>query len=92
MTKKELAQDVSNKTGYSASMVMEIIESATMTIMKTVVSDDGVYIRGFGSFIPKRRKQKIARNINAGTACIIPEHIVPFFKPYPEFKERLLVK
>ena len=92
MTKKELVQDISNKTGYSASTVMEIIDSAKTTIMKTIASDEGVYMRGFGSFIPKRRKQKIARNINAGTACIIPEHIVPFFKPYPEFKERLLVK
>jgi DNA-binding protein HU-beta len=89
MTKAELAQDVSNKTGFEASTVKIIIEAATRTIIKTNVSGEGVYIRGFGSFTPKQRKKKIGRNITAGTSVVIPAHKIASFKPSPNFAGKI---
>jgi DNA-binding protein HU-beta len=48
-----------------------------------------IYLRGFGSFIVKKRKTKVARNISAGTQVIIPEHYIPFFKPCKRFLNRV---
>jgi DNA-binding protein HU-beta len=51
----------------------------------SLANDDNVYLRGFGSFILKKRAQKTARNISKNTAIIIPEHNVPAFKPAKTF-------
>jgi DNA-binding protein HU-beta len=42
-------------------------------------------LRGFGSFIVKKRAQKTARNISKNTTIIIPEHNIPAFKPAKTF-------
>lgn len=89
MTKLELAQAVSLKTGVEVLKVIEIIDASNQVIIKTNAKGEGVYMRGFGSYTPKTRKQKIGRNIHAGTAVLIPEHSIPFFKPSPEFKNLL---
>ena len=47
--------------------------------------EENVYLRGFGSFIVKKRAQKTARNISKNTTMIIPAHNIPVFKPSEEF-------
>ncbi|GAA4338635.1 HU family DNA-binding protein [Mucilaginibacter gynuensis] len=87
MTKAELTKVVSDNTGYDLTTVREIIDATNDTIKKTMIKGEGVYMRGFGTFAPKVRKQKVARNITAGTKLILPEHRIATFKPAPEFKE-----
>ena len=48
---------------------------------------DNVYLRGFGSFIIKRRAEKTGRNISKNTTIKIPAHNVPAFKPAKVFVE-----
>ena len=48
---------------------------------------ENVYLRGFGSFILKKRAQKTARNITQNTTMIIEEHNIPAFKPAKIFFE-----
>ena len=50
---------------------------------------NNVYLRGFGSFVVKTRKEKTARNISKNTAIKIPEHKVPTFKPSKVFLEEI---
>jgi DNA-binding protein HU-beta len=44
-----------------------------------------VYLRGFGSFVIKKRAEKTGRDISKNTTLIIPEHFVPTFKPAKTF-------
>ena len=44
-----------------------------------------MYLRGFGSFIVKKRAQKTARNISKNETLIINEHFIPAFKPAKTF-------
>ncbi|HPW26822.1 MAG TPA: HU family DNA-binding protein, partial [Tenuifilaceae bacterium] len=46
-------------------------------------------LRGFGSFIVKKRAQKTARNISKNTTIIIPEHYIPSFKPAKTFVNKV---
>jgi DNA-binding protein HU-beta len=46
-----------------------------------------VYIRGFGSFVIKKRAKKIGRNIKKNVAIEIPEHFIPVFKPAKVFTD-----
>ena len=50
-----------------------------------VAKGENVYLRGFGSFIVKKRAQKTARNISKNTTIIIPAHNIPAFKPAKTF-------
>jgi DNA-binding protein HU-beta len=50
---------------------------------------DNIYVRGFGSFINKKRAKKIARNISKNTAIVIEEHYIPAFKPSKVFVEKI---
>jgi DNA-binding protein HU-beta len=51
-----------------------------------------VYLRGFGSFVVKKRAEKTGRNISKNTTIIIPEHFIPSFKPAKTFTERVKSK
>ena len=51
----------------------------------SLAKGENVYLRGFGSFIVKKRAQKTARNISKNTTIIIPAHNIPAFKPAKTF-------
>ena len=50
---------------------------------------ENVYVRGFGSFIVKHRKEKIGRIISKNESVVIPAHNVPSFKPAKVFVEKV---
>jgi DNA-binding protein HU-beta len=54
-------------------------------VKESLAKEENVYLRGFGSFIVKKRAQKTARNISKNTTIIIPEHNIPSFKPAKTF-------
>ena len=57
------------------------------TIKSSMENGEEVFLRGFGSFIIKRRAEKTARNISKNTTVIIPAHDIPAFRPAKEFME-----
>ena len=55
------------------------------SVKGSIENGENVYLRGFGSFILKKRAKKTARNISKNTTIIIPEHNIPAFKPAKTF-------
>lgn len=89
MTKAEVISEISDKTGIPKEDVQATVE-AFFSVVKTSMSDgNNIYIRGFGSFINKKRAKKIARNISKNTAIVIDAHHVPSFKPSKVFVEKI---
>jgi DNA-binding protein HU-beta len=87
VTKAEVISQISERTGIEKVDVQQVVESFFGVIKDSVVSGESVYVRGFGSFNPKKRAKKIARNISADEAIVIAEHFVPAFKPSKSFVE-----
>ena len=81
MTKAEVVSNISEKLGIDKSDVQITIEKFMEEIKGSLESGNNVYLRGFGSFIIKKRAKKTGRNISKNTAVIIPEHNIPAFKP-----------
>ena len=79
MTKKEIVDKVSKQTGIDREDVYLLFESFIKTIQDSMVDGKNIYIRGFGSFINKKKGRKIARNISTNTAIIIEPHYYPTF-------------
>lgn len=89
MTKAELVNVIAIQTGLDKTTILNVVESAMQNIKKSLAEGENVYLRGFGSFITKRRAQKIARNISKNTSVIVPAHTIPAFKAAREFTEAL---
>ncbi len=87
MTKAEIVAQISQKTGIDKSTVLVTVEAFMDSVKENLANEENVYLRGFGSFILKKRAQKTARNISRNTTIIIPEHLVPAFKPAKTFIE-----
>jgi DNA-binding protein HU-beta len=58
-------------------------------VKESLANEENVYLRGFGSFILKKRAKKTARNISKNTTIIIPEHNIPAFKPAKTFMHEI---
>src|ERR1043165_7621446 len=81
MTKAELVNEISEKTGVEKLVALNIVEAAMDVIKDTMIGGENVYLRGFGSFTVKRRAKKLGRIISKNTTIVIPEHSIPAFKP-----------
>lgn len=90
MTKAEMVREIADKTGIEKQVVMQIVEGMMECIRNSMINGEEVFLRGFGSFIIKRRAPKTARNISKNTTIVIPAHNIPAFKPSKSF--RLKVK
>ena len=89
MTKAEIVSEIASKTGIDKREVLMVVESLMETIKTTMTNGEEVFLRGFGSFIIKRRAEKTARNISKNTTMIVPAHNIPAFKPAKEFLEKV---
>lgn len=89
MTKAEIVTEIAKTTGIDKTSVLTVVEGLMASIKDSLAHGENVYLRGFGSFIVKERKEKTARNISKNTTIIIPAHNIPFFKPSAEFKKEV---
>jgi DNA-binding protein HU-beta len=87
MTKAELITEIALNTGYDKKTISVITEALMDKIKSNMAKGKNVYMRGFGSFVVKPRKEKIARNITKRTTVYVPAHCVPSFKPAKEFND-----
>lgn len=85
MTKAEIVADIANKTGIEKVTVQHTVEAFMEAVKNSMVKGDNVYLRGFGSFVVKKRAEKTGRNISKNTTIIIPAHNIPAFKPAKTF-------
>ena len=85
MTKAEIVKQIAETTGTDKATVLNVVEAFMATVKEGMINCDDVYLRGFGSFILKKRAKKTARNISKNTTLIIPEHNIPAFKPAKTF-------
>ena len=85
MTKADIVNEIAKNTGIDKTTVLTTLEAFMDSVKESLSNDENVYLRGFGSFIVKKRAQKTARNISKNTTIIIPEHNIPAFKPAKTF-------
>jgi DNA-binding protein HU-beta len=85
MTKADIVNEISKNTGIEKTEVQKTVEAFMESLKNSLSEGDNVYLRGFGSFIVKKRAKKTARNISKNETIIIPEHFIPAFKPAKTF-------
>lgn len=89
MTKADIVNEISEKTGIEKMAVQATVEAFMKTIRNAMVDGKNVYLRGFGTFVVKKRAEKIGRNISKNTTVVIPAHYIPAFKAAKTFSDRV---
>ena len=89
MRKADLVTAISDKTGVPKVDVLVTLETFFKEVKGSLAEGENVYIRGFGSFIIKKRAKKIGWHIKKNVAIEIPEHFIPAFKPAKVFVEQV---
>lgn len=89
MRKADLVAAISEKTGVPKVDVLVTLETFFKEVKGSLAEGENVYVRGFGSFIVKKRAKKIGRHIKKNKAIEIPEHFIPAFKPAKVFVEQV---
>jgi DNA-binding protein HU-beta len=89
MTKADIVNAISKNTGIDRATALACVEGFMEEVMGSMSRGDNVYLRGFGSFVVKKRAAKAARHIKNETTLMIPERFVPTFKPSQYFAENL---
>ena len=89
MTKADIVSKIADQTGIEKIAVQATVEAFMDSIKNSLEQGENVYLRGFGSFITKKRAEKTGRNISKNTTIIIPAHYIPSFKPAKTFSEEV---
>jgi DNA-binding protein HU-beta len=92
MTKQDIVNEISSKTGIEKVTVMNTVEALMETVKNSMSKGNNIYLRGFGTFEVIKRAKKTARNISKNTTLVIPEHFIPKFKPSKEFVQKVKVE
>jgi DNA-binding protein HU-beta len=90
MTKAEIISKITEDTGLQKKDVTAVVE-AFMEEVRACMADnrEDVFLRGFGTFVVKRRAKKTARNISKNVTMVIDAHDIPAFKPSKSFLARM---
>ncbi len=89
MTKADIVNEIAKKTGVEKTQIQTIVEAFMDEVKGSLEKEENVYLRGFGSFIIKKRAEKVARNISKNTTITIPAHNIPAFKPAKSFVAKI---
>ncbi len=89
MRKADLVSQISEKTGVPKVDVLVSLETFFKEVKSSLSGGENVYIRGFGSFIIKRRAKKVGRHIKKNVSIEIPEHYIPSFKAAKVFVDQV---
>ncbi|MBI3589850.1 MAG: HU family DNA-binding protein [Candidatus Melainabacteria bacterium] len=86
MNKQDLVLQVANKVQITQKKADEIVSTSLEAIMKALSKGSKVTLVGFGTFQPRKRKERKGRNPKTGQEIQIPASVVPKFSAGKQFK------
>jgi len=90
MTKRELIEAVIDaRTHIPRREVEALVNSVFASLAEALARGERIEIRGFGSFIVKRRNAREGLNPKTGEVVSVMAKRVPFFKAGKELKQRV---
>ena len=87
MTKLDIIKDVAEGTGLTKVEIEAVLEGVILSISDSLKRGVRVDIRGFGSFIVKKRSARDARNPATREIVKLQEPFIPVFRVSKILKE-----
>jgi integration host factor subunit beta len=87
MTKSELIDAIAARANLTKARAETVVNCVFDTMVAALKAEDGIEIRGFGSFTVRPYKPYAGRNPRTGQPVPVPAKRLPFFKVGKELKE-----
>tara|TARA_B100000959_G_scaffold111192_1_gene117274 strand:+ start:84 stop:380 length:297 start_codon:yes stop_codon:yes gene_type:complete len=87
LTKKEIINSIYMQIGFSKKISENLLEDVLQILLKNIISEGKVKIAKFGTFILRKKNQRIGRNPKTKEEIIISERNVILFKPSKDLKK-----
>jgi integration host factor subunit beta len=88
MTRSDLVARLAERFGQLTQRDTEFAVKAILDAMaEALARGHRIEIRGFGSFSVNRRPPRVGRNPRSGEQVVIPQKLVPHFKPGKALRE-----
>ena len=82
MNKSDLIESISKKTdNFKKSDIEESVNLLISIITNTLQEKKRVEVRGFGTFSPRLRPARLARNPKTGASITISSKLYAYFRP-----------
>ena len=89
MTRTQLVQALARKHGLDDGGIRAAVNAVLETLSLALARGQRVELRGFGSFVLRRRPSRVSRNPKTGYAVHVPAKHVPHFKVGKELRSRV---
>lgn len=89
MTKADLINLISEKAGITRVKAEAVVNTIFDSMVESLMKDDRIEIRGFGSFINREYSAYKGRNPRTGEVINVKKKKLPFFKVGKELKEEI---
>ena len=89
MTKADLTNLISQKAGITRVKAEAVVNTIFDSMIESLMKDDRIEIRGFGSFVNRQYEAYQGRNPRTGEVINVEGKKLPFFKMGKELKEQL---
>ena len=86
MNKQDLILQIANKEQITQKKAEEVLTTTLEAIMKNVSKGNKVTLVGFGTFEPRKRRERKGRNPKTGEEIQIAASVVPKFSAGKQFK------
>ena len=87
LTKKEILNSIYMQIGFSKKISENLLEDVFQTLLTNIISEGKVKIAKFGTFILRKKNQRIGRNPKTKEEKIISARNVILFKPSKDLKK-----
>ncbi len=90
MNKSELINHLSNKSDtFSEDDIEKSINSILNLITQSLISNNRVEVRTFGTFSVRSREKRLSRNPKTGTSVLVEAKNHPYFRASKNLKQSL---
>ena len=87
LTKKDIINSIYMQIGFSKRISEVLLEDIFEIILKNIIKHKKVKIAKFGTFLLRKKKQRLGRNPKTNEPKIISERNVILFKASKDFKK-----
>ena len=87
LTKKEIINSIYMQIGFSKKISSNLLEDVFQILLKNIIVQKKVKIAKFGTFILRKKNERIGRNPKTKEEKVIVERNVILFKPSKELKQ-----
>ena len=91
-TRSTLSEAVFKNVGLSRNESASLVDTVFLEILQSLIKGDDVKISSFGTFIVRRKKERIGRNPKTGEEVPITARSVVTFRASNDLKSRVNLK